>query len=129
MIVLGLWTGVCSCLFSSQNMEQQPHVREFYDRSMTDAIRALDGLKVGESICFVGLRELAEGLVSIALERGLRLEPQYQVGFGEHFLTLVERGNRPEPIEIEDEPVSTWQSWVRSAVYGMFHTLWNRRIS
>lgn len=111
------------------NMEQQPPIQEYYDRSMTDAIRALDALNVGDSICFVGLRELAESLVSLAFERGYRLEGHYQEGFGQHFLILIERGKKPELVDSTDASISTWTAWFRSTIHDLVSLLWSQRLS
>src|SRR5690606_1963098 len=95
-------------------MEQQ-HLEEYFDRNVGQALERLSQLQPGQSISFVGLRDLAEVLVENAVAQGMKIQAKLQDGFNEHVLTLLAK---TEPIakSFSEKPVMRWRLWVRYGI-------------
>lgn len=106
-------------------MEQQ-HLEEYFDRNVGQALERLSQLQPGQSISFVGLRDLAEVLVENAFAQGMKVQAKLQDGFNAHILTLLEKAE-PVPEDFPAKQVARWRLWVRYGILSVFYGVWDVR--
>lgn len=99
-------------------MEQRRE--EYYERNVGAALERLGQLMPGQSILFVGLRDLAEELVVMAEKQGLKILADLKDGFNEHLLTLAQKKEEPNILAPHDQPIAKWRSWLRLGIVGIF---------
>jgi hypothetical protein len=125
--VEGVEAGVFFFLFCfSCTMEQQAF-EEYFDRDVGKVLERLGEMQPGQSISFVGLRQLAEVLVEDALSKGMKIQAEFQEGFNSHILTLLEKDEEAEKKAKTEKPVSKWKSWVRFGVLSVLYGAWESR--
>lgn len=90
-------------------------VEEFYERNIGEALGRLGEIFPGQSIIFVGIRSLADTLVSEAESQGLKLSVELKEGFDTHVLTLLEK-QTPEKLVQPEQEIGKFRSWFRNSV-------------